>query len=144
MPKQRDLPSLDFLKGFDAAARHLSFTLAAEELYLTQSALSRQEFTVERCNWIPFDAPTQPLEVSAKIRYNHPGTPATVTTPREREICARIGPSLRERGLIFVGIDVIDGYLTEINVTSPTGIRAVSTVRIFSHSPSGLKGLGRK
>jgi hypothetical protein len=47
---------------------------------------------------------------------------------RERDICARIGPSLRERGLLFVGIDVIDGYLTEINVTSPTGIRAVKNL----------------
>lgn len=47
-------------------------------------------------------------------------------TEREREICARLGPSLRERGLILVGIDVIDGYLTEINVTAPTGIRAVA------------------
>jgi len=44
------------------------------------------------------------------------------------EICARIGPALRERGLIFVGIDVIDGWLTEINVTSPTGIRAVKNL----------------
>jgi glutathione synthase len=50
---------------------------------------------------------------------------ATDLTPREREICARLGPALRERGLLFVGIDVIDGYLTEINVTSPTGIRAI-------------------
>ncbi len=50
---------------------------------------------------------------------------STDLTAREREICARIGPALRERGLLFVGIDVIDGYLTEINVTSPTGIRAV-------------------
>jgi glutathione synthase len=50
---------------------------------------------------------------------------ATELTPREREICARLGPALRERGLIFVGIDVIGGFLTEINVTSPTGIRAV-------------------
>jgi glutathione synthase len=47
-------------------------------------------------------------------------------TQREREICAELGPALRERGLLFVGIDVIDDYLTEINVTSPTGIRAVS------------------
>ena len=47
-------------------------------------------------------------------------------TSREREICAALGPSLRQRGLLFVGIDVIDDYLTEINVTSPTGIRAVS------------------
>jgi glutathione synthase len=57
------------------------------------------------------------------------GTPKeTDLTAREREICARIGPALRERGLIFVGIDVIDGFLTEINVTSPTGIRAVKNV----------------
>jgi glutathione synthase len=50
---------------------------------------------------------------------------ATELTPREREICARLGPALRERGLLFTGIDVIDGWLTEINVTSPTGIRAI-------------------
>jgi glutathione synthase len=50
---------------------------------------------------------------------------ATELTEREREICARIGPALKARGLLFVGIDVIGGYLTEINVTSPTGIRAV-------------------
>src|SRR5215471_815016 len=50
---------------------------------------------------------------------------ATALTPREREICARLGPALRERGLLFTGIDVIDDYLTEINVTSPTGIRAI-------------------
>ena len=51
---------------------------------------------------------------------------ATDLTPREREICARLAPALRERGLLFVGIDVIDDHLTEINVTSPTGIRAVA------------------
>ncbi len=49
----------------------------------------------------------------------------TELTDREREICARIGPELKRRGLIFVGIDVIGGWLTEINVTSPTGIREV-------------------
>ena len=49
----------------------------------------------------------------------------TELTPREREICKTIGPALRERGLLFVGIDVIGGWLTEINVTSPTGIRAI-------------------
>jgi glutathione synthase len=53
---------------------------------------------------------------------------ATELSEREREICARLGPSLRERGLLFVGIDVIDGFLTEINVTSPTGIRAVKNL----------------
>ena len=46
-------------------------------------------------------------------------------TPREQEICAAIGPELRRRGLLFTGIDVIDGNLTEINVTSPTGLRAI-------------------
>jgi glutathione synthase len=49
----------------------------------------------------------------------------TELTDREHEICARLGPELKSRGLIFVGIDVIGGYLTEINVTSPTGIREV-------------------
>ena len=52
----------------------------------------------------------------------------TELTAREREICARIGPALRERGLLFVGIDVIGDYLTEINVTSPTGIRAIKNL----------------
>ncbi len=50
---------------------------------------------------------------------------ATELTDREREICACIGPDLKRRGLIFVGIDVIGDYMTEINVTSPTGIREV-------------------
>jgi glutathione synthase len=49
----------------------------------------------------------------------------TELSDREREICERIGPMLRDLGLIFVGIDVIDGHLTEINVTSPTGLRAI-------------------
>jgi glutathione synthase len=49
----------------------------------------------------------------------------TELTTREKEICARIGPELKRRGLLFVGIDVIDGHLTEINVTSPTGLRVI-------------------
>ncbi len=52
----------------------------------------------------------------------------TELSPREREICRRLGPHLRERGLLFVGIDVIGGNLTEINVTSPTGLRAIRNV----------------
>ncbi len=48
---------------------------------------------------------------------------ATALTPRELEICAIIGPRLKEMGQVFVGIDVIGGWLTEINVTSPTGIQ---------------------
>jgi glutathione synthase len=50
----------------------------------------------------------------------------TELTPREEEICAALAPELRERGLLFAGIDVIGGkWLTEINVTSPTGIVAI-------------------
>jgi glutathione synthase len=49
----------------------------------------------------------------------------TELTWREREICQKLAQPLRERGLLFVGLDVIDGFLTEINVTSPTGIRAI-------------------
>jgi glutathione synthase len=52
----------------------------------------------------------------------------TELSPREREICKTLGPALRQRGLLFVGIDVIGGWLTEINVTSPTGIRAIKNL----------------
>jgi glutathione synthase len=52
----------------------------------------------------------------------------TELTSREKEICKRLGPLMRERGMIFVGLDVIGDQLTEINVTSPTGIRAVKNL----------------
>ncbi|MGH6969418.1 MAG: glutathione synthase [Stellaceae bacterium] len=50
----------------------------------------------------------------------------TTLTQRDREICAAIGPTLRTQGLVFVGVDVIGDYLTEINVTSPTGIQEIN------------------
>jgi glutathione synthase len=50
---------------------------------------------------------------------------ATEITEREKEICRVIAPQLQTDGLYFAGIDVIGGYLTEINVTSPTGIREI-------------------
>ena len=53
---------------------------------------------------------------------------ATELTAREREICQRLGPALRARGLLFVGIDVIGDFITEINVTSPTGVRAIKNL----------------
>jgi len=54
------------------------------------------------------------------------GRPEACTlTKRENEICETIGPELKKRGLIFTGIDVIGDYLTEINVTSPTGIQEI-------------------
>ena len=70
------------------------------------------------------------LRVPAKgeARANlHVGAKAVKTklTRRERDICEAIGPALRERGMIFVGIDVIGDYLTEINVTSPTGLQEI-------------------
>ena len=53
---------------------------------------------------------------------------ATDLSPREKEICDTIGPELKRLGLLFTGIDVIDGHLTEINVTSPTGLRAIKNL----------------
>jgi glutathione synthase len=68
-----------------------------------------------------------PAEGEARSNLHVGGRPERTTlTEREREICRRIGPALRDRGLIFVGIDVIGGYLTEINVTSPTGLQEVA------------------
>jgi glutathione synthase len=58
----------------------------------------------------------------------------TTLTPRERDICAAIGPTLKEQGLIFVGIDVLGDYITEINVTSPTGIQEIA--RLDGHDIS--------
>jgi glutathione synthase len=49
----------------------------------------------------------------------------TEITQRDREICQVVAPKLREDGLYFVGLDIIGGYLTEVNVTSPTGIREI-------------------
>ncbi|MCD7058469.1 glutathione synthase [Pelagibacterium xiamenense] len=67
-----------------------------------------------------------PAEGEARSNMHVGGRPElSELTDREREICAAIGPELKKRDLIFVGIDVIGGYLTEINVTSPTGIREV-------------------
>jgi glutathione synthase len=67
-----------------------------------------------------------PAAGEARSNMHVGGKPEPVDlTARDREICNAIGPTLRERGLIFVGIDVIGSWLTEINVTSPTGIREV-------------------
>ncbi|ATQ57251.1 glutathione synthase [Paracoccus yeei] len=65
-----------------------------------------------------------PAEGEARSNMHVGGRPEKIgLTEREREICAIIGPVLRDKGLVFTGIDVIDGWLTEINVTSPTGIQ---------------------
>ena len=68
-----------------------------------------------------------PAEGEARSNMHVGGRPEkSALTHREREICEAIGPALRERGLVFVGIDVIGGFLTEINVTSPTGIQEIN------------------
>lgn len=53
---------------------------------------------------------------------------ATQLSPKEQEICASVGPFLRDRGQFFVGIDVIGGLLTEVNVTSPTGMQEINEI----------------
>ncbi len=65
-----------------------------------------------------------PLEARANLHVGAKPVKSELDD-RDREICARIGPALKERGLIFAGIDVIGGYLTEINVTSPTGLQEI-------------------
>ena len=68
-----------------------------------------------------------PAEGEARSNMHVGGRPEKCTlSARDREICAAIGPTLGRQGLIFVGIDVIGDHLTEINVTSPTGIRQVA------------------
>lgn len=67
-----------------------------------------------------------PAEGEARSNMHVGGRPElSPLTARELEICERIGPALKARDMIFVGIDVIGGYLTEINVTSPTGMREI-------------------
>lgn len=68
-----------------------------------------------------------PQDGEARANFHAGGSARRTTlTTRERDICAAIGPILREKGLVFVGIDVIGDYLTEINVTSPTGIQEIN------------------
>lgn len=68
-----------------------------------------------------------PKDGEHRANFHAGGTAVQTTlTAREHEICAVIGPELRRRGLVFVGIDVIGPYLTEINVTSPTGIQEIN------------------
>ncbi len=69
----------------------------------------------------------RPKEGEARANLHVGGAAEKIDlTARDREICAAIGPTLRQMGLIFTGIDVIGGYLTEINVTSPTGLQEIS------------------
>ncbi len=83
----------------------------------------------------------QPRPADGETRSNMHvgGRPEKVgLTDRDREICAAIGPTLRDKGQIFVGIDVIGDWLTEINVTSPTGHPGAGAVRRDEHRRAHL------
>ncbi len=106
------------------------FTSRSREPIIVQRYLPEIRAGDKRVILIDGRAAGAVLRVPAKgeARANlHVGGKAMKTTlsKRERDICAAIGPTLKERGLIFVGIDVIGDYLTEINVTSPTGIQEI-------------------
>src|SRR5216683_2177750 len=109
-------------KGGEAVFRLAPQDLNFGSLYDLFAVTFREQWVVQK--FLP-----AVREGDKRIILVRGGAPkATDLTARERDICARIGPALRERGLLFVGIDVIDGFLTEINVTSPTGIRAIKAL----------------
>jgi glutathione synthase len=107
------------------------FTLLYREPIMVQRYLPEVRQGDKRIILIDGEAVGGVLRVPAEgeARANlHVGGRAvkTVLTAREREICVAIGPTLADRGLVFVGIDVIGDYLTEINVTSPTGLQEIN------------------
>jgi glutathione synthase len=107
------------------------FTLLYREPLMVQRYLPEVRVGDKRIILIEGEPVGAVLRVPAKgeARANlHVGGTAVKSelTAREREICAAIGPTLRQQGLLFVGIDVIGDYLTEINVTSPTGIQEIN------------------
>lgn len=92
-----------------------------------------------------------PDELESRSNFHVGGAPApAVLTERDREICAAVAPRLARDGLVFVGLDVIGGFLTEVNVTSPTGVQEIDRldgVRIEAdvidwverHAPAGAR-----
>ena len=110
------------------AALHELFAQISREPLIAQKFLPAVEKGDKRVILVDGEAvgAINRLPAKGETRSNmHVGGKAVqdVLTERDREICAVIGPVLREKGLIFVGIDVIGGALTEINVTSPTGVQ---------------------
>ncbi|NAZ36614.1 glutathione synthase [Rubellimicrobium sp. CFH 75288] len=118
------------LSGEDGnlAALHELFTGFSREPLIVQKflpAVRRGDKRVILVDGEPVGAINRvPAEGETRSNMHVGGRPEPAPlTARDREICAEIGPLLRERGLVFVGIDVIGDWLTEINVTSPTGIQ---------------------
>jgi glutathione synthase len=118
------------LKGGDSnlSSLHEMFTGFSREPLIVQKFLpdvSKGDKRVILVDGAPVGAINRvPAEGETRSNMHVGGRPEKVDlTDRDREICAAIGPRLREKGQVFVGIDVIGRFLTEINVTSPTGIQ---------------------
>ena len=110
------------------ASLHEMFSAISREPVIVQKfipAVSKGDKRVILVNGEPVGAINRvPQAGETRSNMHAGGRPEKVgLTPRDLEICAAIGPTLREHGQIFVGIDIIGDYLTEINVTSPTGIQ---------------------
>lgn len=110
------------------ASLHEMFTAINREPLIVQEfipAVSKGDKRVILVNGEPVGAINRvPQAGETRSNMHAGGRPEKVgLTPRDLEICAAIGPTLRDHGQIFVGIDIIGDYLTEINVTSPTGIQ---------------------
>jgi glutathione synthase len=110
------------------ASLHEMFTGLSREPVIVQKylpAVSNGDKRVILVDGEPVGAINRiPAEGETRSNLHVGGTAAPVAlTARDREICAAIGPVLREKGQVFVGIDIIGDWLTEINVTSPTGIQ---------------------
>jgi len=110
------------------ASLHELFTGFSREPLIVQKflpAVSSGDKRVILVNGDPVGAINRvPQAGETRSNMHAGGRPEAVgLTPRDLEICAAIGPTLRDKGQVFVGIDVIGDYLTEINVTSPTGIQ---------------------
>ena len=113
-----------------AALLEMHFARSREPLMFQryESAVRRGDKRIILVDGEPMGAINRvPAEGEARSNMHVGGRPEKTTlTARDREICAAIGPTLRAQGLIFVGIDVIGDYLTEINVTSPTGLQEIA------------------
>lgn len=110
------------------ASLHELFTGLSREPMIVQKflpAVAKGDKRVILVNGEPVGAINRvPAEGETRSNMHVGGRPEKIAlTERDREICAKIGPLLREKGQVFVGIDVIGDWLTEINVTSPTGIQ---------------------
>ena len=116
-PEDRNLASLHEL--FAATSRE---PLIAQQFIPAIEAGDKRVILVDGDPVGAINRMPQPGEVRSNMHVGGKPEPAELTS-REREICDAVGPVLREKGQIFVGLDMIGGYLTEINVTSLTGIQ---------------------